>query len=190
MRASLLLVASLAWFVSPLRAIGPAPAPPGPPTQADVEEYRAFVKAMTSVENLADCIVKMDALIDSGEHGSGWATAVSKNGFHLSFQCLRSEQAILYYFVISRDGKILELNEATKIAALFCDRAGLLHPIDIRTGENPIFTAQWLIKPSEWKKVNKAMLKLRAENRMITHPQQAFVNAVDHELDARANFRR
>ncbi len=169
-----------------LAAVGPAPAPPGPPTQADKEEYQTFVKTMVTVESLTDCIAKMDGLIAGGEESGGVVSATTVNGLAMTFQVAQSDQAILYYFMISREGKPFELNEAIKIASLFCDRAGLPHAIDVRYGERPVYTAQWLIKPKEWKKLQKAMLAQRAKNREVKHPQQAFINAVDAEMRARA----
>ena len=63
---------------------------------------------------------------------------------------------------------------------------GLPHPINVTEGDKPIFYAQWLIKPSTWKKMRKMMIKVRAENRAEKDPLRAFTAAVNRELEARA----
>ncbi|HTQ32223.1 MAG TPA: hypothetical protein VMI53_13510 [Opitutaceae bacterium] len=162
---------------------------PAPPPAAD--DYAAFAAQMTSAANLDDCIARMDQLIDAGEQppasrtGLNMVAADTKNGFHMEFCVVSTKSAIIYYLVFSRKGLDLTFSDATKMIALFCDRAGLPHPIIITEGEKPVFYAQWLIKPSDWKDLRKMMLKVRAENRAEKDPQKAFVTAVVRELNAR-----
>ena len=95
----------------------------------------------------------------------------------------------MYYFVFSRNGQDLRYDDATRMIALFCDRVGLPHPVTVREGEKPVFTAQWLIKPSEWKAMSKMIQKTRVQNRAEKDPQQALKSAIMRELAARQTAR-
>jgi hypothetical protein len=171
-----------------------AAAPGAAQTQAPAagSRYQQFVDQMVTTENVADCIAKMDGLIDDGEQFSADSTdnprglnARTNIGLHLAFCIFTNKQEVLYYLIISRDGQELSIVEATKIAALFCDRAGLPHPVSITTGEKPIFYAQWHIKHADWHDLKKMMVQVRAENRSEKDPQKAFAAAIIREINAR-----
>ncbi|HXB02258.1 MAG TPA: hypothetical protein VNV15_05505 [Opitutaceae bacterium] len=154
--------------------------------------YQQFIDQMVTPENLTDCISSMDGLIDEQEHLSETSQGVppaldaeTKIGLHLSLKIISNEQIVVYYLVISRDGRELTFADAAKLAALFCDRAGLPHPVAITEGEKPVFYAEWLIKHSDWKAMKKMMAKVRAENRSEKDPQKAFVIAINREIAAR-----
>ena len=150
--------------------------------------YQQFINQMVAPENLADCISRMDRLIDEAELQASSSLGVStdtKVGLHLAFSIMANDQAILYYLVVSRNGQDLSYSDATRIAALFGDRAGLPHPVIITEGEKPVFYAQWFIKHSDWKAMHKMMLKVREVNRAEKDPQKAFVAAVIREVNAR-----
>ena len=158
---------------------------PGPCAPAAGGTYQQFLDQMVTPENLTDCIAKMDILIDAAEHlsevsesGSQGLDAETKIGLHLSFRIVRNEAAVVYYLVTSRNGQELAFADATKLAALFGDRAGLPHPVAITEGEKPVFYAEWLIKHSDWKSMKKMMVKVRAENRSEKDPRRAFVIAI------------
>jgi hypothetical protein len=168
--------------------------PEAPPTQAPAAggTYQQFIDQLVTPENLTDCISKMDGLIDAAEHlsevsesGSQGLDAETKIGLHLSFRIVRNDAAVVYYLVASRNGQELSFNDAAKIIALFCDRAGLPHPVAITEGEKPVFYAEWLIKHSDWKSMKKMMLKVRAENRSEKDPRKVFVIAIIRETNAR-----
>ena len=152
------------------------------------------MESLLAPEALADCIDKMDRLIDEGEHGvvddqphPGMIDTVTKQGLHFEFSATNiKDEAIIYYLTVSRGGKELKYSEATEFVALFADRAGLTHPINVSEGDKPIFYAQWLIKPSTWKAMHKMMVKVRAENRAVKDPIKAFSYAVEREMEARA----
>lgn len=169
-----------------------ADAPVSAPSLSPAEGYRVFAAQMVSPENLAEFVAKSDALIDQGEDtqaGSGRnvVRTDTKNGFHLEFSVLTTSEAIMYYAVISRGGELLKYPEATTMLSLFCDRIGLTHPIHITEGERPIFYAQWLIKPKEWKSLRKKMLEVRKANRAEKDLIKALNVAVDREMTARAS---
>jgi hypothetical protein len=180
-----LLFASL-WAANPEAAQTPAPV-------AD-DAYQKFLAQLVTPESLADCISKMDGLIDEDERlsaaseGSGsprGLDAETKSGLHLAFCIFSGKQEVLYYLIISRNGEELSPVVATKLAALFCDRAGLPHPVTITEGEKPIFYVQWHIKHSDWHDLKEMMIKVRAENRSEKNPQKAFVTAIIREINAR-----
>ena len=164
----------------------------GPPPPA-AEDYDKAVEGLLTREALADCIEKLDLLIDEGEHGvvddqphPGMIDIATKQGLHFEFSATNiQKEAIIYYLTISRDGKELKYSEATEFAALFADRAGLTHPINVSEGDKSIFYAQWLIKPNTWKAMRKMMVKVRAENRAVKDPFKAFELAITHETNAR-----
>lgn len=154
--------------------------------------YQQFIDQMVTPENLTDCISSMDGLIDEQEHLSESSQGVppaldteTKIGLHLSLKIISDKQIVVYYLVISRDGRELVFTDAAKLAALFCDRAGLPHPVAVTEGEKPVFYAEWLIKHSDWKAMKKMMTKVRAENRSEKDPQKAFVIAINREIAAR-----
>jgi hypothetical protein len=156
------------------------------------DAYKKFIDQMLLPENVADCIAKMDGIIDQAEklaetfkdspHGLNAETNV---GLHLSLCIFSGKQTVLYYLIISRGGEELSLADATKLAALFCDRAGFPHPVPITVGEQPIYYVQWNIKHSDWRAMKKMMAKVRAENRSEKDPQKAFVAAIIREINAR-----
>jgi hypothetical protein len=170
-----------------LYAADPEPAPPAAPITHD--DYSQFVEQLGTPDNLTDCISTMDGLIDEGERlaapGPGGVSGDTKLGLHMGFYVMAGDQAVVYYLAISRHGLDFGLSEATELAALFGDRAGLPHPIIVTEGEKPIYYAQWYIKHSDWKSLKKKMLKARALNRSEKDPQKAWVIAVARELNAR-----
>jgi hypothetical protein len=180
-----LLTASVCAAAPQTTTVGPQPVK---------EDYAAFVESVLTREAIAECIVLLDRLIDEGEHGvvddqpdPGMVEVTTKQGLHFEFSATNIEkEAIIYYLTVSRGGKELKYSEATEFAALFADRAGLTHPINITEGDKPIFYAQWLIKPSTWKSMHKMMVKVRTQNRAIKDPVKAFGVAISHEMDARA----
>jgi hypothetical protein len=167
-----------------------------PPSPAAEKEYRAFIAQLLTPENVADCIARMDAIIDEQEKTSAGNTQPApavggdtKLGLHMEYTVMRTPEASMYYFVFSRNGQDLRYDDATRMIALFCDRVGLPHPVTVREGEKPVFTAQWLIKPSEWKAMSKMIQKTRVQNRAEKDPQQALKSAIMRELAARQTAR-
>jgi hypothetical protein len=162
--------------------------------QAVEEDYGKVVESLLTREAISDCIIRLDSLIDEGEHGvvddqphPGMVETVTRQGLHFEFSAsIIGKEAIIYYLTVSRSGKDFKYSEATQFAALFADRAGLPHPITITEGEKPIFYAQWLIKRSTRKAMRKMMVKTRAAYRAEKDPLRAFTAAVNHELEARA----
>ncbi len=158
------------------------------------EDYNKFIENQMAPAAIDECIKLMDRLIDEGEHGvvddqpkPGMLEIATKQGLHIEFSVTNiQKEAIIYYMTVSRNGKELKYSEATSFAALLADRAGLTHPITITEGDKPIFYAQWLIKPSDWKKMRKMMVKVRAANRSEKDPLRAFNSAIANEMDARA----
>lgn len=177
---------------TPASTAAPAPPPAAPPL-TPAQEYQNFLQQMVSAENLTDLVMKMDTVIDeadSADHPSqsahNAARADTRNGFHLEFSVIHSPEAILYYAGISRkNDEMLKYKEATMLFALFCDRVGLTHPFHVSEGEKPVFHAQWLIKPSEWKVFRKKMLEVRAANRAEKNVFTAMTTAVTAEVNAR-----
>jgi hypothetical protein len=162
------------------------------PTPATGSTYQQFFEQMVTPENLTDCISKMDALIDEEERLAVVSQGVpqtleteTKLGLHFSFRIIISNDGVVYYLVVSRNGQELSFDDGAKLTALFCDRAGLPHPVAITEGEKPVFYAEWLIKHSDWKAMKKMMAKVRAENRSEKNPQKAFVIAINREIAAR-----
>jgi hypothetical protein len=187
MKPYLIIVALL--FASACAA-DPEAAQPQAPAAGDA--YKKFIDQMVSPENVADCIAKMDGIIDEGEqmaatfkdspHG---LNAETNLGLHMSLCIFSGKQTVLYYLIISRGGEELRPADATKLAALFCDRAGFPHPVPITAGEKPIYYVQWNIKHDDWRAMKKMMDKTRAENRSETDPRKAFVTAIIREINAR-----
>jgi predicted transcriptional regulator len=111
----------------------------------------------------------------------------TKQGLRFDFSVtLIEKEAIIYYLTISRSDLEFKYSEAAKFAALFADRAGLPHPVNLSEGDKSIFYAQWLIKPSTWKSMHKMITKVRAANRAEKDPSKAFAIAIDREMEARA----
>jgi len=183
------------WLVL-VFSFGVAGAEPPPATEA-AKVYQAFIAQLITAENVADCVAKMDALIDEQERASVGNTqpaqpviADTKLGLHMEYTVIQSTEACMYYFIFSRKGQEeLTFADATRMIALFGDRVGLPHPIIIREGEKPVFYAQWLIKPSEWKAMSKMIQKTRVQNRAEKDPQRALSNAILRELNARQSSR-
>src|SRR5580700_11256758 len=180
----------LTLLFASLCAADPEPAQIQAPVAGDA--YQQFIAQMVTPENLTDCILRMDGIVDDTERFTSPKGAVphrveteTKVGLHLTLSLISSKQAIVYYLVVSRNGQELSFSDATKMAALFCDRAGLPHPIIITEGEKPVFYAEWLIKPSDWKSMHKMMVKVRTENRSEKDPIKAFITAVNREISAR-----
>jgi hypothetical protein len=181
---------ALTLFIATLWAAGPVAAQPQAPVASD--DYKRFVEQLVKPENLADCISKMDGLIDEVEHLSALdqgathgINAETNIGLHLAFCVFTNKEEVLYYLIISRDGQELSPAAAVNLAALFCDRAGLPHPVTITEGEKPIFYIQWHIRHSDWHAMKKKMLEVRAVNRAEKDPQKAFVAAIISENNAR-----
>lgn len=190
MRALVLGIASLLWAatLSPAEETQPAA-----PALSPADEYRQFLAEITKPAALLEFAEKADEVIDGGEKadaaGVGTGNVVradTKTGLHLECSIIRSPQVILYYASLSRRGEMLKYTDAATLFALFCNRAGLTHPIQIKEGEKPIFYAQWLIKPSDWKELRKKMLEVRAANRAETDIVKALKTAVGQEVAARA----
>lgn len=157
------------------------------------QEYARFIAQAISLENLADLVATMDRAIDEGEHGlidkqpdPGLVEVTSKSGLRIEFSATDAREAVIYYLRLSRGGAELRYDDATKFAALFTDRAGLPHLLDIAEGDKYTFAVRWLIKPSDWKKMLKQMQKLRAANRAEKDPARALVTAIHREIAARA----
>ena len=165
--------------------------PPATPAEA----YQEFLVDMVSPQNLADLVEKIDKVIDEADNADGSSNqannsgnADTRNGFHLEFSVIRAPEAILYYAGVSRkDYETLKYRDATMVLALLCNRVGLTHPIQISEGEKPIFHAQWLINPKEWKAMRKKMLEVRAANRAEKNLYTAMRNAVTEEVNARVS---
>jgi hypothetical protein len=182
----------LALLFASVCAADPEPAQAQVPAPAAGDAYQQFLNQLVTPENLADCISRMDGIIDEDERLTEIAQGVpqgldvsTKLGLHLSFRIINNKAAVIYYLVISRNGLELGFTDAAKLIALFCDRAGLPHPVAITEGEKPVFYAEWLIKRSDWKDMKKMMAKVRAENRSEKDPQRAFVTAIIRETNAR-----
>lgn len=184
---------SLALFLA-ASALAAAPQSTTVGPQPAKEDYGQFVESQTTRDALGECIKFLDQMIDAGEHGvvddkpdPGMLEYTTQQGLHFEFSATNiKKEAIIYYLSLSRGGKELKYSEATAFAALFADRAGLTHPINITEGDKPVFYAQWLIKPSTWKKMHKMMVKVRAQNRLEKDPLRAFNYAIANEMDARA----
>ncbi|HWZ94490.1 MAG TPA: hypothetical protein VNW30_04780 [Opitutaceae bacterium] len=181
---------ALALLFSSLCAADPESPPP--PAPAAGSTHQQFMDQLVTPENLTECISRMDGLIDAEEHLSTISQGLpqgledeTKLGLHLSFRIAGNKQAVIYYLVVSRNGQELTFAEGAELVALFCDRAGLPHPVAITEGEKPVFYAEWLIKHSDWKAMKKMMAKVRAENRSEKNPQKAFVLAINREIAAR-----
>lgn len=182
----------LPLFFASLWTADPAAAQPKAPVPATGGAYQQFINQLVTPENVADCIAKMDGIIDQGEqlaetfkdnpHGLNAKTNI---GVYLSLCIFSGKQAVLYYLTISRGGQELSMADATKLAALFCDRAGFPHPVPVTVGEKPIYYVQWNIKRSDWRAMKKMMDKIRAENRSEKDPRKAFVAAILREINAR-----
>jgi hypothetical protein len=187
MKPSLFALALLFASVCPIDRVAAQP-----PAPAAGTPYQQFIAQLVTPENLTDCIARMDAVIDEEEHLAAISQgapqgldAETKIGLHFSFRIVIGNDAVIYYLVVSRNGRELVFTDAAKLAALFCDRAGLPHPVAITEGEKPVFYAEWLIKHSDWKAMKKMMAKVRAQNRSEKDPQQAFVIAINREIAAR-----
>jgi hypothetical protein len=161
------------------------------------KEYAEFLAKVVTPENVADLVATMDRLVDEGEHGLvdkqpdlGLVDATTKAGLRIEFSTTDAKQAIIYYLRISRGGAALHYDDATKFAALFTDRAGLPHPLDITEGDKSTFSVRWLIKPTEWKKFLKKMKSERTENRAEKNLGKVFIQAVEREVEARAATQR
>jgi hypothetical protein len=179
----------------PLLAVAlPAADPAGasaPPASASAKlSYEDFIKQAFSAPQLDDFIAWSDRLVNEDEAPGGRDLAgirgfTTKLGLRLEFGRIMSKEAIIVDATLSRGGDELKYSDAVKLIALFADRAGLPHPIDVREGERPVFHAQWLIKPGDWKKIHEMMLKRRDESRQMKDPVQALAVAVSRELEAR-----
>jgi hypothetical protein len=167
-------------------------APAIPPAQMD---YRTYIAALLTPHSVTELVQVMDRLVDDAEQAGASgnapiaASAETSLGLQMQYRVVESKEAVMVSFVLSRGGLELKISDAVKIVALFADRAGLLHPVDVREGEKPVFYAQWLIKASEWKDIRKGMLNLRARNRAEKDLIKAFVIAVTREQDARQTTR-
>ena len=179
-------------FAASAYAAAPQTSTIGPPPVK--EDYNKSLENLMTQENLSDCISMMDRLIDEGEHGvtdnqphPGMLEVNTKAGLHLEFSATSiPKEAIIYYLTISRNGLELKYSDTAKFAALFADRAGLPHPVNLSEGDKSIFYGQWLIKPSTWKSMHKMMIKVRTANRAEKDPLKAFSVAIEREMEARA----
>lgn len=161
------------------------PAAPAP------DPYAQFLARLFTRESIGELASVADAVIDAIDrpdapaHLPGPRSADTKTGVHLEFGCVPAQEATLYYISLSRNGDPLRYSDAVRLMAFFTDRAGLPHPITVKEGERPVFFAEWVFKPSDWKKERKLMLKLREQNRAEKDPLRAFAIAVSRELEAR-----
>lgn len=178
----LVFFSSLALFA----ADAPAPGQPR-------DDYAAFLAQCVKKENVAECIALMDRLIIDGEHGlvdnepdQGLVDGTTSFGLRIEFSTTETKEVILYYLRISRGGKDMRYADAINFVALFTDRAGLPHPVEVVEGDHSVFYAQWLIKPSDWKDFHKMIVKVRAENHTEKDLEKVFVNAIGREVNARA----
>ena len=181
---------------NPTGALPPATAAPAAapaPSLTPAEAYQSFVQQLVTLENLVDLVAQMDTIIDQADNADGSsglaqnaARADTKSGLHLEFSVIRAPEATMYYAGLSRkNDEMLKYKEATMIFALFCDRIGLTHPIHVTEGEKPVFHAQWLIKPTEWKALRKKILEVRAASRAEKNLFNAMTAAVTQEVNAR-----
>jgi hypothetical protein len=180
----------LALLFASACAADPQAAQPQAPAAGNA--YQQFIDQMLTPENLTDCISKMDGIVDGEEHLAATSQgspqgldADTRIGLHFSFRIAISNEAVIYYLVVSRNGQELTFADGAKLVALFCDRAGLPHPVAISEGEKPVFYARWLIKHSDWKAMKKMMAKVRTENRSEKNLQRAFIIAINREIAAR-----
>ncbi len=165
----------------------------GHSSAADQKQYADFLGQFTLPANVAELIALMDKLVDAAEHGlvdeqpdPGLVEATSKTGLRIEFSASKAKKAVVYFLRISRHGERLHYDDAAKFAALFTDRAGLPHPLNINESNGYNFSTTWIIKPSEWKKFRKNIDAARKENRAEKDPAKAFVTAVQRELAARS----
>src|ERR1035441_5566791 len=103
---------ALALLFASLWAAAPAAAQAQTPAAGDA--YKKFADQMVTPENVADCIAKMDGIIDEGEqlaknfkdspHGLNAETNI---GLQLSLCIFSGKKAVLYYLTISRGGQEL-----------------------------------------------------------------------------------
>lgn len=166
---------------------------------AAAKAYGEFLSQLTKPENLIEFVEKTDRMIDEAEPsdkdkgnvGQTSSAADTRIGLHLEFAVIRTPEAILYYASLSRKNEEpLRYADAATLLAFVCDRAGLTHPVDIKEGEKPIFHAQWLLKPTEWKAMRKKMLEVRAYNRSQKDIGKAMRTAVNDEVSARMATKR
>jgi hypothetical protein len=182
----------LALLFASVCAADPEPAQAQTPVPAAGGAYQQFIDQVVAPENLTDCIARMDSLIDEEEHLSAISQGATQGldaetrlGVHMAFRIVNNKVVVVYYLVVSCNGHDLVFSDATKLIALFCDRAGLPHPVAVMEGEKPVFYAEWLIKRSDWKAMQKMMAKVRAENRSEKDPQKAFIAGINREITAR-----
>ena len=158
-------------------------------------EYEQFIQDLVRPQSVADLVQVMARSVDeaevAGEQGAPMhALGTTRGGLHFELQIVHAPEAILYHCTLNRGGKELNYADVARVMAFFADRAGLTHPVDIREGERPVFSSQWLIKPKEWKQVRKKMLEVRKANRAEKDLMKGFATAIRREMDARANFQR
>ena len=119
---SLILFAAATCIAAPQSTtIGPQPA---------AEDYGKVVEGLLTREAIADCILRLDCLIEEGEHGvmddkphPGMVETVTLQGLHFEFSAtIIGKEAIIYYLTVSRGGKEFKYSEATQFAARICSR--------------------------------------------------------------------
>ncbi len=110
----------------------------------------------------------------------------TRQGLTMDATVQKTKEVHLYYFSLSRGGAEFHYSEAVKLIALYADRFGLPHPCNVTSGEHDIYYAQWLIKPSDAKKMKKFMMEVRTQSRAEKNPLKAFQVAIQRELAARA----
>jgi hypothetical protein len=112
--------------------------------------------------------------------------ADTRSGLAMDATIQKTKEVILYYFSVSRAGAEFHYSDAVKFIALYADRCGLPHPCNVTSGEHDVYYAQWLFKPSDFKKMKKFMGEVRLQSRAENDPLRALGIALHRELDARA----
>lgn len=201
----LLLLVAFGWLWGAVLAqTGPAPAtetqgeaqpaPAAPPKQVIPSNYQEYLALLLRPENVSDCVRVIDDVVDRADGPDSKSSALGGRGetslgLVWEFRRVESNDVIAYQLTFSRGGLPMQFSDAVKFISLFADRAGLLHPIDVREGERPIFYAQWLFRAKDWKELRPKMLALRQANRAEKDLVKAFALAVTRELDARQSTR-
>ena len=183
--AALLILPAAAFAQAERTETTPAPAKPLE------EDYSHVLAKLFSRKALQEFIFKADHLVDAIEQSGGGTVmhAETSTGLAMDATIQKTKEATLYYFSVSRGGGELHYSDAVKLVALYTDRCGLPHPCNVTSGEQDIYYAQWLFKPSDMKKMTKLMAEARTRSRAEKDPLRAIALAVQRELDARAAAR-
>lgn len=187
----LFLLPAVLATAEPASAAAPASATPAPATPSAPLAYPDFLKQLITREAMAEFAAAADAAVDAAEKPDsrdvlpGPQSGETRLGLRVEVGSVVAKEATLYYVSVSRKGEELRFSDGAKLVAFVADRAGLPHPVNVTEGEKPVFYAQWLFKPSDWKSDRKIMLDLRAQNRAEKDALKAFALAVSREIEAR-----